>query len=408
MANSIKTNSLAELVALRFSEVAGYLKVGAKAYFKGQLEGKRNGQTYRFVITDTGVPQNQLAVSSTATDMEVHEREVSMSLDPWNICINTNAIESVTDLNWDKEIAIPNSQKLVNAVVRKAVQGNLGKCGVAFVGEGFAPLSKASAYLGDITNEKIYGFISSQIEAILTTNGQQFVPTGAPEMYKSGLLGTFHGAEYRSQRFFKQVKVSADCVTGLTGATLDASAGYTDNSNGTATLKLSFSAAAAGFTIPKGMPIWVDGVFATDLVGDVTECLHAFVVTADVSVATSATTASVVVRAVHLNSATGSREVATDANADLAATDFNSKPIAIPAAGNYFGGELRADGAMEFETLERLDAEGAEYEKGSVDGVNIHKNKLVDLGTMVNKTRFDIVSMAGIVEPRAVAYILVK
>lgn len=408
MANTIKTNSLAELVALRFSEVAGYLKVGAKAYFKGQLEGKRNGQTYRFVITDTGVPQNQLAVSSTATDMEVHEREVSMSLDPWNICINTNAIESVTDLNWDKEIAIPNSQKLVNAVVRKAVQGNLGKCGVAFVGEGFAPLSKASAYLGDITNEKIYGFISSQIEAILTTNGQQFVPTGAPEMYKSGLLGTFHGAEYRSQRFFKQVKVSADCVTGLTGATLDASAGYTDNSNGTATLKLSFSAAAAGFTIPKGMPIWVDGVFATDLVGDVTECLHAFVVTADVSVASSATTASVVVRAVHLNSATGSREVATDANADLAATDFNSKPIAIPAAGNYFGGELRADGAMEFETLERLDAEGAEYEKGSVDGVNIHKNKLVDLGTMVNKTRFDIVSMAGIVEPRAVAYILVK
>jgi len=408
MANTIKTNSLAELVALRFSEVAGYLKVGAKAYFKGQLEGKRNGQTYRFVITDTGVPQNQLAVSSTATDMEVHEREVSMSLDPWNICINTNAIESVTDLNWDKEIAIPNSQKLVNAVVRKAVQGNLGKCGVAFVGEGFAPLSKASAYLGDITNEKIYGFISSQIEAILTTNGQQFVPTGAPEMYKSGLLGTFHGAEYRSQRFFKQVKVSADCVTGLTGATLDASAGYTDNSNGTATLKISFSAAAAGFTIPKGMPIWVDGVFATDLVGDVTECLHAFVVTADVSVATSATTASVVVRAVHLNSATGSREVATDANADLAATDFNSKPVAIPAAGNYFGGELRADGAMEFETLERLDAEGAEYEKGSVDGVNIHKNKLVDLGTMVNKTRFDIVSMAGIVEPRAVAYILVK
>lgn len=408
MANTIKTNSLAELVALRFSEVAGYLKVGAKAYFKGQLEGKRNGQTYRFVITDTGVPQNQLAVSSTATDMEVHEREVSMSLDPWNICINTNAIESVTDLNWDKEIAIPNSQKLVNAVVRKAVQGNLGKCGVAFVGEGFAPLSKASAYLGDITNEKIYGFISSQIEAILTTNGQQFVPTGAPEMYKSGLLGTFHGAEYRSQRFFKQVKVSADCVTGLTGATLDASAGYTDNSNGTATLKLSFSAAAAGFTIPRGMPIWVDGVFATDLVGDVTECLHAFVVTADVSVATSATTASVVVRAVHLNSATGSREVATEANADIAATNFNSKPIAIPAAGNYFGGELRADGAMEFETLERLDAEGAEYEKGSVDGVNIHKNKLVDLGTMVNKTRFDIVSMAGIVEPRAVAYILVK
>ena len=408
MANTIRTNSLAELVALRFSEVAGYLKVGAKAYFKGQLEGKRNGQTYRFVITDTGVPQNTLSVSTTPADMEVHEREVSMQLSPWNICINTNAIESVTDLKWDTEIAIPNSQKLVNAVVRKAVHDDLGKCGTAFVGEGFLPLSKASAYLGDITNEKLYGFVSSQINAILTTNGQQFVPTGAPEMYKSGLLGTFHGAEYRSQRFFEQVKVSADCVTGLTGATIASSNGYVDGGTGTATLKLSFSAASAGFTIPRGLPIWVDGVFATDLVGDVTECLHAFVVTADVPVSSSAITASVVVRAVCLGGNAGSREVASDANADLAATDFNSKPIAIPAAGNYFAGIIRADGAMEFETLERLDAEGADYEKGSVDGVNIHKNKLVDLGTMVNKTRFDIVSMAGIVEPRAVAYILVK
>lgn len=408
MANTIKTNSLAELFALRFSEVAGYLKVGAKAYFKGQLEGKRNGQTYRFVITDTGVPQNSLNISSTATDMEVHEREVSMSLSPWNICLNTNAIESVTDVNWDKEIAIPNSQKLVNAVVRKAVHDDLGKCGTAFVGEGFLPLSKASAYLGDLTNEKLYGFCSSQIQAILTTNGQQFVPTGAPEMYKSGLLGTFHGAEWRSQRFFEQVKISADCVTGLTGATLASSSAYTDGGSGTATLALSFSAAATAFTIPRGMPIWVEGMYATDLVGDVTECLHAFVVTADVSVASSATSANVVVRSVCLGGIAGSREIATGANADIATTDFNSAKIAIPASGNYFAGIVRADGAMEFETLDKLDAEGAEYEKGSVDGVNIHKNKLVDLATMVNKTRFDIVSMAGIVEPRAVAYILVK
>jgi hypothetical protein len=69
---------------------------------------------------------------------------------------------------------------------------------------------------------------------------------------------------------------------------------------------------------------------------------------------------------------------------------------------------LRAEGAFEFETLDRIDAEGADYEKGSVNGVTIHKNKLVDLSSMENTTRFDIVSMAGIVEPRACAYVLIK
>ena len=69
---------------------------------------------------------------------------------------------------------------------------------------------------------------------------------------------------------------------------------------------------------------------------------------------------------------------------------------------------IRANGAFEFETLDKLDAEGADYEKGSVDGVTIHKNKLVELGPMTNKTRFDIVDLAGVVEPRACAYVLIK
>lgn len=407
MPNTIKTNSLTELIAVRFAEAASYLVNGSKKYFAGQLEGKRNGQTYKFVVRDTGEAVNSLAIGG-GDKVSVVEREVSLTLDPWHIGVKTNAIESVTDLNWDKEIAQPNSQKLVNAVTRKAVQGDLGKCGTAFVGEGFLPLSRASAHLASVTSEKLYGFIDPNIEAVLTSNGQQFVPVGAPPMYKTGLLGEFHGAEYRAQRFFEQVNVSADCVTGLTGATGASSSAYTDNSNGTATLKLSFSAAATGFTIPRGIVIWVDGCYACDCVGDVTGNLHAFVVLADVSVATSATTASVSVRAVDMTAKSATREVAKAGGSTFATTDFNSAKIAIPAAGIYFAGIVRAEGAFEFETLDRLDAEGADYEKGSVNGVTIHKNKLVDLGAMENTTRFDIVSLAGIVEPRACAYVLIK
>lgn len=407
MPNTIKTNTLTELIAVRFAEAASYLVNGSKKYFAGQLEGKRNGKTYKFVVRDTGEAVNSLAIGG-GDKVSVVEREVSLTLDPWHIAVETDAIESVTDLIWDKEIAQPNSQKLVNAVTRKAVQGDLGKCGTAFVGEGFLPLSRASAHLASVTSEKLYGFIDPNIEAVLTSNGQQFVPVGAPPMYKTGLLGEFHGAEYRSQRFFEQVNVSADCVTGLTGATGASSSAYTDNSNGTATLKLSFSAAATGFTIPRGIVIWVEGCYACDCVGDVTGNLHAFVVLADVSVASSATTASVSVRAVDMTANSGTREVAKAGGGTIATTDFNSAKIAIPAAGIYFAGVVRAEGTFEFETLEKLDAEGADYEKGSVNGVTIHKNKLVDLGSMENTTRFDIVSLAGIVEPRAVAYVLIK
>lgn len=407
MPNTIKTNTLAELVAVRFAEAAVFLTVGSSKYFAGQLVGKRNGQTYKFVVRDTGEAVNALAISG-GDKTTIVEREISLTLDPFHVAVETNAIESVTDLNWDKEIAQPNSQKLVNAVTKKAVRNALGHAMTAFVGEGFLPLSRASAHLASVTSEKLYGFIDPNIEAVLTSNGQQFVPVGAPDMYKMGLLGTFHGAEYRAQRFFEQVNITAGCVTGLTGATTKSSGAYTDNGNGTATLKLTFSAAAAGFKIPRGTPVWLDGVYACDCVGDVTGNKACFVVLEDVSVATSATSANLKVRAVDMTAKSGTREIAGIDGGDLAATDLVSLDITIPDAGVYFGGLIRANGAYEFETLDKLDAEGADYEKGSVDGVTIHKNKLVELGPMTNKTRFDIVDLAGVVEPRACAYVLIK
>lgn len=407
MPNTIKTNTLAELVAVRFAEAAAFLTVGSSKYFAGQLVGKRNGKTYKFVVRDTGEAVNDLAISG-GDKTTIVEREISLTLDPFHVAVETNAIESVTDLNWDKEIAQPNSQKLVNAVTKKAVRNALGHAMTAFVGEGFLPLSRASAHLASVTSEKLYGFIDPNIEAVLTSNGQQFVPVGAPDMYKMGLLGTFHGAEYRAQRFFEQVNITAGCVTGLTGATTKSSGAYTDNGNGTATLKLTFSAAAAGFKIPRGTPVWLDGVYACDCVGDVTGNKACFVVLEDVSVATSATSADLKVRAVDMTAKSGTREIAGIDGSALAATDLVSLDITIPAAGVYFGGLIRANGAYEFETLDKLDAEGADYEKGSVDGVTIHKNKLVELGPMTNKTRFDIVDLAGVVEPRACAYVLIK
>ena len=146
MPNTFQTNSLTELVTLRFAETAGYFTIGSRKYFSGQLEGKRNGEDYEFVIHDTAEAVNALPMGG-GDKTSLAERKVKLSLDPWHVLVKTNAIESVTSVKWDDEIAKPNSQKLVNASVSKVVESDLGKCGTAFVGSGFLPLARASGHL---------------------------------------------------------------------------------------------------------------------------------------------------------------------------------------------------------------------------------------------------------------------
>lgn len=397
--NDVKTSSLATLVAIRSAENAGYLTVGSKQYFANQLEDKRSGKSYRFVLKDTGKAVNRLSVYSgdnrstgTRDDMSINEREVTLALEPWHIAVETNSIESVTDMNWDKEIAEPNATALMSAVVKAQIGKDFGKCGTAFVGSGFAPLSQASAHLASVTNEELYGFVDPNIEAILTSNGQQFVPVSAPDMYSKGLLGKFHGAEYRAQRFIPNVIISQDLVDEFdAGVTVTS---FASNGDGTATLTLN------GVTevIKKGTPIWIEGVMACDTIGEVTSQEHAFIALADA-------TAGVVTVADVDNSGKGTSDVKAE---DGTAAIFTNMKASIPDAGKYFGGLVRANGAMEFETLQKLDAAGADYEKETVEGVAIHQNKMVDLEMMVNITRWDVVTLAGVVDPRAQVYVLVK
>lgn len=404
MANNIKTNSLATLVAIRAAESAGYFTVGSKKYFANQLEGKRNGQTYRFVKKDTGVASNNLEIGSS-DDTNIVESEVSLTLEPWHVAVKTNAIEGITDLELDAEVAEPNGQKLIQAAVKNQVQKDLGKCGTAFAGSGFAPLSMASAHLASVTNEELFGFVDPNIEAILTSNGQQFVPTSAPDMYSKGLLGKFHGAEYRAQRFIPNVNVSKELVALVADSKVKS---YTDNGNGTATIVMTATTApAADVKIPQGLAIWIEDVFATDIVGDSTSQEKAWIVT-ETDVATEGTNDwEIVVASVDM-SGKGTREICDGDGENLTASSFADKLISCPEAGKYFCGFVRANGAYEFETLEKLDAAGADYKKETVGGVTVHENKLIDLNKMVNITRFDSVILAGVVEPRAVTYVMIK
>ena len=440
MANVIATNELTDLVMLRFLVAAPYLTVGSKKYFSDQLTDKRNGKTYQFVIRDSGIVQKGLSrngagvitvADTSAANHQVKaisardaivEKKVSMTLEDWNIMVETNAIERFTDLNWEDEVAKPQGGKLAQGVTRDLVKENFPKAATAVIGTGFQPLAEASAYLEEISSEKIYGFIDSKFQAILTSNGQAFNPVGSPsEFYKSGLLGTFHEAEYRSQRFIPKIKIASALKTVIESASAAAIAANTnyDPDDPTKTSKcpyvLNLTVTSGQYSVKAGTPILIDGLFACDMLGDVTNAPFYFIVGEDVAMPSTGTTLSLPIGNFLYDSVKkcGTRVFAKEDGegfADIAAVNTfiaaqinDNVKVTTPLTADkmYYCGQLRLDGAMEFETLNKFDASNAETKAGDVNGFMMFENRVVDLDQMTNDTRWDVVALAGIVDPRA-------
>ena len=393
--NVINTNTRAELVLIRSAEAAPYLTVGSKNYCKDQLVGKRNGQSYEFVIRDAGEYVEGMDITSEGSD-DVIERKVTKKIKIGNVKVNTNLLEKVTDTNWDKEIAEPYGEKVAKGLVQSVLADDIGRQNVAFVGTGWLPLFKASNYLESVSSESQYAFIDPMIDSIMQSSGKAYTPAGDVEpRFQKGLKGMVGQAEVRAQQGMPTIEISAALASELAAAKVTS---YTDNGDDTATLVLSGVTA----DIPAGTPLFIKGVYATDLVGVKTSALKAFIAIED------AKNGSVKIRAVDF-SGHGTRE-ACDINGD------NINPTALAnldivnsiKEGIYFTGIFRVDGAMEFDALPELDWSNAESRVTSPDGITLHEGRAVDVFAGTNKTRWAIAAVAGIVEPRAVAYVCIK
>ena len=428
MANQFKTSRKTELVALRAAESAAYLTVGSRKYFKDQLKGKRNGKTFEFVITDAGEYQRGIDISGNGAS-DLVERKIEKTLNVGNVAVNTNLIEKVTDLNWDKEVAIPQGKKLINGVVRDAIDGIKGKTvdgavvsdytgdfgdtNTCFAGIGYGPLTGASNFLASISDEAQYAFINPMINNKLSNTGDAFKPVDADPMFAKGLLGRIGQTEYRTCQFQPLVSVSTALATAM--ATVD-SITYADNGDKTATITLKASGSAIAVKIPKGFTIWINGLYATDLVGDRTSELKAFVAVADGAnngemIVKSFTAEELIGQGTKVmckadGSALGANKSA--AETALAGMVTGVGDVKFLAAGNYYAGQIRLDGSYEFEMLDEIDASNADTERADNEGVVVFQNRAIDVLKGSNVTRWSSIVMAGIVEPRAVATVLVS
>lgn len=396
MANTIHTNKRAELVLIRAYENAAYLTTG-KSYCADQLEGKRNGQVYEFVIRDSGEYVEGMDISASGSE-DIKERKVSKKIRIGNTKVSTNLLEKVTDLDWEKEVAETYAKQVVEGLVRNTIKDDLGLQNVAFVGKGFLPLYKASNYLESVSSDDQYAFIDPNIDSIMQSAGKAYQPAGDVEpRFQKGLKGTIGQAQVRAQKGLPNLEISSALATELASATVSS---YTlDVSDPTkATLTLS------GVTedIPMGTPLFIKGVYATDLLGNKTSSLKAWIAIED------STSGAVKVRAVDF-AGQGTKEVCDVDNKNIdPSTDLAGLKLAnVIPAGIYFTGIFRVKGAMEFDTLKELDWSNAEDRVSTPDGVTLHTGRANKVLEGENKTRFTIAAVAGIVEPRACAYVCI-
>jgi hypothetical protein len=428
MANDFKTSRKTELVALRAAEAAGYLTIGSSKYFKDQLKGKRNGTTFEFVIPDVGTFARGIDISAGGTP-DLKEKKIAKQILAENVKVATNILAKVADVNWDKEVAKPNGKLLINGTVKDAIDGvkgqtidnvtvtdydgDWGDTNTAFAGIGYGPLTAAQNYLASVSDESQYAFINPLINAKLSETGDSFKPSSADPIFSKGLLGKLGETEYRSCQFMPLVSVSSALATAM--ATVD-SITYVDNDNKTATITLKASGSAIAVKIPKGFVIWIKGLYATDLVGMRTSALKAFVAVED-----GANNGEMIVKALSaedligrgnklLCKADGSALGASKSAAEtaLAGMVTGVGDVQFLEAGNWFGGQIRIDGAYEFEMLDEIDASNADTERADNEGIIVFQNRAIDVLKGTNVTRWSSLVMAGIVEPRCVATVLVK
>lgn len=382
--NVINTQKLATVVALEVAKKAGFLKMASKDYFGSQINGKmKAGQSYDFILPDAGNTVDGLVADPRA----IAERKVTLSIKSKVNSVETNALEGVTDLQWEKEIAKTYAANLINTILKEEVSKAAKEATTVFVGSGFKPIAEAGAYLQSITTEDLQGFIDPMAQAVLAANGQAFVPTGAPDaLYGKGTLGNFQGVDYKAERWLDKVKVN------LTAASAGVQ-GYTASTAQDDPAKIQLSGVSG--TIKAGTPIFVDGCYACDTIGMETNAPYAFIAKADVS-ANGVISAQPIYTA---NNGTRTCSKAPEAG----------DSVTLPDNGNYGLAYIRATDAYNFSQVDKLDIKlSKEAGVGDVDGLRVTCNQFTDGKSATNMTRWDMCYMAGTVEPRLVSVAMFK
>lgn len=375
-----------------------YLWAGADKGIETEMQGKDNGETIYYRVTQLGDPtfvedmgaadfedDGSLALNATA----IKQVTVPVKMNDSCIMYNIKAFErQVTSIGEDAASAKV-GQKLGKKAVRKIIDKDVDTIGNVFVcgaNDSFETFQKATSFLKSYVDGTLYGWMDWQIWGELTGKGQQAVPCA--------LAGARFGKDLKgSWALIDQLRTVGD-ISVIEAPSAVVSSGVTAAANAeTGTITL----AGTSVSIKKGDMFTIAGVYAKDVNDMPTTKLFVFKAAADISAAGDATS--------KLTNAVYGLQGANGWCTPTPVTAGAVKSV-LTAGKKYAACIIRADGAQAFGSMKTCDCEGAKYEKSSLDGVTIHVNSGENVKALKTDKRFDMIFASKLVEPRAAALVL--
>lgn len=390
MPNSMKTQVKHIALSLGAVTEMGYLYAGADKGIEAEMQGKDNGDTIYYKVTQLGDPDCvELGADGTgtaATAKDIAQVTIPVKMNDSKLMIGINAFErQVTTIGENKtnaRIGQKLGKKAVGMIIEKdaAIVGNVF---VASQANAFETFQKAGAFIKGHVEGTIYGFMDWQIWGDLTGKGQQAVPCGLAESrFGKGLQGSW--------TLIDQLRVISDIKTIEAPATITTGA----------KASIVNGKVQVNGTIKAGDMFTIAGVYAKDVNDMPTQKLFVFRAAEDIT-----TSALTDVTAKLSNAQYGVEDTATGWIAPAAVTNAAVTSV-LEAGKRYAACLIRTEGAQAFGVMKECSCEGAKYEKSSLDGVTIHVNAGEDIGAFKTDKRFDMIFASKLVEPRAAALVL--
>lgn len=399
MANSTIQNKKVISLALGAVVDGAYLYAGADRGIASEIQGKGNGETIYYKVTNLGQASIAKVTANSANTLSaqnITQRQVPVTLKDAGVMYNILALDKqITTIGQDATNARI-GQKLAKKGIKATIMEDLCSVGNVFVTNGtngFQTFQKAMGFLKSHVEGTLYGFMDWNVWGDLTGKGQQAVPCAlAAPRFGMNLRGSW--------TLIDQLRVIPD-IPMVKGVDMSK---FTISVNGSGVVTLAAASGASTTTWSAGVPVSVTGVKSNDVNDEATAVLYSIVPNVDLKI----TVASNAITKIEAGDDTTdvSSNIATFLNINKTDASYSTLSGAaitnlLTAGKTYAGTIVRAQDAQAFGTVTDCPCEGAKYEKSSLDGITVHANKGQDIPNLSTDARYDIIFASKLVEPRA-------
>jgi hypothetical protein len=401
MASSFINSKSVKIFIADVIDAMPYIKASV-SHFADQIVGKKAGESYYFVLRDAGNPTEGLTIAD-GDDTTVVEKQVKLTIKNEKNVVDLNVLQSVVDVeDFKTEIADTYGLRLGAEIQKKVIETSYFKATVATYpnagsDNGWPALARATAHLRAIRNgAKVFGHLAPEAEANLSQsalNNFKFADSAlGQKWYGENSIGRFGGADWAYVTDTPTVTIpAASAISGISAASAV-------TADGVGTLYISGPTGNTA-TLPAGLPLQLTSAYACNSVGMATNTKFSFIlqsaVTLNGTALIPATVQSLVAEDI------GSRNIYISG---VTAASAVSGALTCPLSAGvvYDVAQVRCNEVMNWDNIPLDDIAGAETANEEVGGVKLKVTKFGNVGTMVNKTRWDVGYLAGIVDERLV------